>query len=156
ETAGVTVDPSTGDVFMIVTGQGVWKSSDHGATFARCDDGKVGGRCETGFSLNADPDGQHIACFMLDGKCAMTLDGGKTWQPMKDVGRNWDYAAVDWANGGKNIFAMRHESGGEIYLSNDSGKSWKKNGKDEKFAAAGIFGDKIPVTTKGDGGLRST
>ena len=37
-----------------------------------------------------------MACFMLDGKCGMSLDAGRTWQPFKDVGRNWDYAAVDW------------------------------------------------------------
>jgi photosystem II stability/assembly factor-like uncharacterized protein len=157
ETAGVAVDPSTGDVFMIVTGQGVWKSSDRGKTFARCDDGEVGGRCETSYSINADPDGGgRLAFFMLDGKCALTLDGGKTWQAMKDVGRNWDYAAVDWAGGARHIFAMRHESGGEIYLSHDAGKSWKMIGKDAKFGACGIFGENVLVTTKGSGILRST
>ena len=97
-TAGVAVDPSDGALFMIVTGQGAWRSTDHGATFARCDGGKVGGRCETGYSINVDPDGKHLACFMLDGKGAMTLDAGQTWEAMKDVGRNWDYAAVDWAS----------------------------------------------------------
>jgi photosystem II stability/assembly factor-like uncharacterized protein len=157
ETAGVAVDPSSGDLFMIVTGQGVWKSSDRGATFARCDGGTVGGRCETSYSINVDPDGGgHLAFFMLDGKCALTLDGGKTWQAMKDVGRNWDYAAVDWASGAKHIFAMRHESGGEIYLSHDGGKSWKMIGKDAKFGATGIFGESTLVTTKGAGILRST
>jgi photosystem II stability/assembly factor-like uncharacterized protein len=157
DTAGVAVDPSSGDVFMIVTGEGVWKSSDHGATFARCDGGLVGGRCETSYSINVDPDGGgHLGFFMLDGKCALTLDGGKTWQAMKDVGRNWDYAAVDWASGAKHIFAMRHESGGEIYLSHDAGKSWKMIGKDAKFGATGIFGEKTLVTTKGQGILRST
>src|SRR5678815_4798042 len=45
ETAGVAVDPTSGDVYMIVTGQGVWKSTDTGKTFARVDGGKVGGRC---------------------------------------------------------------------------------------------------------------
>src|SRR5436190_19565766 len=32
-TAGVICDPANGDVYMIVTGYGVWKSSDHGKTF---------------------------------------------------------------------------------------------------------------------------
>ena len=54
ETAGVAVDPLSGDVYMIVTGQGVWKSTDTGKTFTRVDGGKVGGRCETSFAVNVD------------------------------------------------------------------------------------------------------
>ena len=54
QTAGVAVDPASGDVYMIVTGQGVWKSTDTGKSFARVDGGKVGGRCETSFALNVD------------------------------------------------------------------------------------------------------
>src|SRR2546427_7301715 len=123
QTAGVACDATTGDVFLVLPGQGIWKSSDRGATFARVDGGAVGGRCETSFSLNVDPAGGRLACFMLDGKCAITSDAGQTWQPMADLGRNWDYAAVDWA--GKpvaNILGERHEVGGEVYLSNDAGK----------------------------------
>jgi len=75
-----------------VPGDGLFKSTDRGATFARCDGGKVTGRCETAFALNCDPASSRMACFMLDGKCGMSLDGGQTWQAFKDVGRNWDYA----------------------------------------------------------------
>ena len=158
QSAGVAVDPSTGDVYMIIPDQGIWKSSDRGATFTRADNGEIGGRCETGYSINVDPAGNgRLACFMLDGKCAMTLDGGKTWQPFKGVGRNWDFAAVDWSQTEpKSIFAARHESGGEMYYSGDGGKSWTQIGKDPKFAAVGIFDAKTLVATKGEGILRST
>ena len=47
-TAGVTVDRASGDVFFVVSDLGLWRSSDHGATFARCDEKNIGGRCETG------------------------------------------------------------------------------------------------------------
>src|SRR6266566_1452759 len=156
--AGVVVDPATGDVYMIIPDQGIWKSTDRGATFSRADNGEIGGRCETAYSINVDPaGGGRLACFMLDGKCAMTLDGGKTWQPFKGVGRNWDFAAVDWSQSEpKAIFAARHESGGEMYTSNDGGKSWKQIGKDPKFFAVGIFDEKTLLTTKGDGILRSS
>ncbi|HLX63014.1 MAG TPA: hypothetical protein VKX17_17215 [Planctomycetota bacterium] len=160
-TAGVVVDPANGDVYMIVTGKGIWKSSDQGATFARADKGEIGGRCETGFTLNMDPaGGGRLACFMLDGKGGMTLDGGKTWSPFAPMGRNWDYAAVDWSpKEPKNIFAARHEMGGEHYLSTDAGAHWTKLGADKAFdnkGGAGIFDDKTLVMTKGDGILRST
>ena len=32
-TAGVVVDRTSGDVFMVVSDQGLWRSSDHGRTF---------------------------------------------------------------------------------------------------------------------------
>jgi photosystem II stability/assembly factor-like uncharacterized protein len=141
ETAGVVCDAATGDVFLVLPGQGLWKSSDRGATFARVDGGAVGGRCETAFGLNMDPAGKRLACFMLDGKCAITTDGGKTWQPMKDLGRNWDYAAVDWSGeSAANILGERHEVGGEVYLSNDAGKTWKLLFKDAAFDRAGCLG----------------
>ena len=64
KTAGVAVDPATGDVFMVVPDQGLWKSTDHGGTFARVDDKAIGGRCETGFALDFDPAGKRLMCFM--------------------------------------------------------------------------------------------
>ncbi|MGC4002336.1 MAG: hypothetical protein QM811_03995 [Pirellulales bacterium] len=161
ETAGVAVDPKTGDVYMIVTGLGVWKSSDQGKSFARVDDGKVGGRCETSFSLNVDAVGKRLACFMLDGKCAWTGDSGRTWNAFKDVGRNWDYAAVDWSAGEiKTIFAALHESGGQVMFSSDGGQTWKLMFKDAEFdksGGLGVFDERTLVyTQKAKGIQRST
>src|SRR4029434_8075236 len=53
-TAGIVVDRSSGDVFLVVNDQGLWRSTDHGATFARCDNQAIGGRCETGWALLAE------------------------------------------------------------------------------------------------------
>lgn len=161
ETAGVAVDPTSGDVYMIVTGQGIWKSTDAGKSFARVDSGKVGGRCETSFSLNFDTAGKRLACFMLDGKCAWSGDAGQSWTPLTDVGRNWDYAAVDWsADGVKTIFAALHESGGQVMFSDDGGKTWSKLFKDAEFdksGGLGIFDERTLVyTQKGQGIKRST
>jgi len=159
--AGVTVDPATGDVFMVVPGQGLWKSSDQGKTFARTDGGAIGGRCETSYALQFDPAGKRLACFQLDGKCAMTADGGATWAPFTSLGRNWDYAAVDWSGDTvKNIFGARHECGGEAYLSQDAGKTWTmlfKEAEFDKSGGVGIFDEKTLVYTfKGRGIQRST
>jgi photosystem II stability/assembly factor-like uncharacterized protein len=161
ESAGVAVDPASGDVYMIVTGQGVWKSTDTGRSFVRVDGGKVGGRCETSFALNVDSGGKRLACFMLDGKCAWSGDSGQTWTAFADVGRNWDYAAVDWsADAVKTIFAALHESGGQVMFSNNGGKTWNKLFKDAEFdksGGLGIFDEKTLVyTQKGNGIQRST
>ncbi|MDB5324291.1 MAG: BNR/Asp-box repeat protein [Phycisphaerales bacterium] len=160
ETAGVAVDRTTGNLFLVVPGDGLFKSTDRGVTFARCDDGKVTGRCETAYALHLDPATSRMACFMLDGKCAMSLDAGQTWHPFKDVGRNWDYAAVDWSTEKPQvIFGARHESGGESYVSTDAGVSWTMLAKEKAFDAQGAVGvvDANPVLPPpGDGLHRST
>lgn len=160
-TAGVAVDSTSGDVYMLVAGQGVWKSTDRAETFKRCDAGQVGGRCETSYSLNFDPAGKRLACFMLDGKCAWTGDSGKSWHPFADVGRNWDFAAVDWSTDQvQHIFAGLHESGGQVMFSSDGGITWKKLFEDPEFdksGGLGIFNAKTLVyTQKGKGIQRST
>ena len=137
-TAGIAVDRLTGDVFMVVPDQGIWRSSDRGESFVRVDGGKIGGRCETGFALNFDPRGKRLACFMLDGPSGYTLDGGRTWQPCRPTGA----AGTPARSTGRPrrpacIFALRHECGGEIYTSGEMGKSWQLQGK--AFASVGIF-----------------
>ncbi len=147
QTAGIAVDRTTGDVFMVVPGQGLWKSGDRAATFARVDGGQVGGRCETGFALNPDPAGRRLACFMLDGPSGYTLDGGRTWQGMTGMGRGWDCGSVGWsAQRPRHIFALRHESDGEVYTSPDLGKTWQLRGKG--FAAVGLLSATTFVATK--------
>jgi hypothetical protein len=156
-TAGIAVDRITGDVFMVIPDQGIWRSADRGDSFARVDGGKIGGRCETGFALNFDPLGKRLACFMLDGPSGYTLDGGKTWQGMEPNQRGWDAGSVQWsADKTANIFALRHECGGEIYTSNEMGQHWKLKGN--AFASVGIFDAMTFVATreKEPGIVRST
>ena len=75
--AGIAVDPASGDVYLVISGAGLWKSQDHGKTFEQVDAGKVGGRCETGAAISVDPmGGGRLAFFQLDGKAAWTPDGG--------------------------------------------------------------------------------
>lgn len=154
-TAGITVDPSTGDVYMIVAGQGIWKSTDRGAKFERVDGGMIGGRCETGAALSVDPERPgRLACFMLDGKSAKTLDGGKTWIAINDKSRGFDYVAVDWADPqAKRMFGVRHESG-EIGLMSEDGATWKV--LDKPWKSFGVFDFNVLVTNRGQGIERST
>lgn len=154
-TAGVSVDPQTGDIHMVVANQGIWISGDAGKTFKRWDDGTISGRCETGYALNADPAGKRLACFMLDGSSGMTLDNGKTWVKFAQHGRGWDFGVVDWSKEHPTeILALAHESGGELYRSGDAGKTWQLIGKD--FTALGMYDAHTYVASKGMGLLLST
>ena len=151
KTAGVAVDPASGDVFMCVPDQGLWKSTDHGETFARADKGEIGGRCETGFALNFDPAGRRLMCFMIYGSSACTDDGGKTWQASKVS--HLDFGAVDWNASGKCFLAIVHEKGGQLTLSTDAGASWKD--LDKGFTHVGILSEKVLLGSRGKGILRS-
>ncbi len=165
-TGGVTVDRSNGDVYLVVTGkeifkeksQGIWKSTDRGATFIRVDVDVVGGRCETGYGLCQDPAGKRLACFMLDGPSGYTLDGGKTWEKIARVNRGWDFAAVDWSVEKPQVFfGFEHESGGKLHLSTDGGKSWNKLGefpmdKNGRTFGVGVVDAKTLVRWSGSNG----
>ena len=163
-TAGIAVDPSNGDVFMVVCDQGIWKSSDGGKSFSRADKGAVGGRCETGFALNFDPAGKRLACFMVYGSCADTADAGATWNAWKT--NHLDFGAVDWEKTGKALLSLRHESGGVLCLSTDGGQTWKDLGRrgadkkvvkqDREYKMLGMFDAGALLASRGDGILRST
>lgn len=148
KTTGVAVDRTTGVLFVVVPGLGVWRSADKGATFARVDGGAVGGRCETGYSLHLDPAGRRMACFMLDGKSALTLDGGATWRPIKNMGRGPDWGAVHWADPEpRTLFERLHENRDIGVVSQDGGASWR--GLDQGFGAVGVFSADILVASRG-------
>jgi hypothetical protein len=149
--AGIAVDPASGDVYMAISGAGVWKSKDHGATFEQVDAGNVGGRCETGASISVDPmGGGRLAFFQLDGKSAWTPDGGKTWRPSNDKSRGFDFVAVDWTDPrARRMFGVRHESGEVGLLSEDSGATWKT--LDKGFKSFGVFDFDTLVTSRGKG-----
>lgn len=156
-TAGVAVDRMSGALYVDVCNVGLWQSTDHGNTFHRAAEGQISGRCEFGYALNCDPRGGRMACFLLDGKCGMTLNSGRTWKPFAPMGRNWDYGAVDWSDlQARAIFAGRHESGGEMYVSDNAGKSWRFIGKHPEFTAVGIFDARTLVAGTDSGIIRSS
>ena len=146
-TGGVGVDRTTGDLYMMVCDNGLWKSTNQGKSFARCDGGAISGRCETGFSLDIDPRGKRVACFPVYGPAALSLDAGKTW--LKSAAQHVDCIAVAWPD--LAMLSIRHESGGDLISSPDGGKTWKSLGKG--FYGVGLFDAKTFVACKTGGGI---
>jgi photosystem II stability/assembly factor-like uncharacterized protein len=138
------VDRANGSVFLVVNDQGLWKSTDHGATFTRCDNKTIGGRCETGWALQADPAGKRLACFMIYGDSAITTDSGATWTKFKTS--HLDFGSVDWADTGKRFLALRHEKAGMLTTSDDAGATWKD--LETGFSGCGVLDHTTFVATK--------
>jgi hypothetical protein len=150
--AGVACDAASGEVFVVICDQGLWRSADHGATFARVDQQRIGGRCETGFALDGDPAGRRLMAFMIYGDSALSSDGGATWR--KSTLSHLDFGAVDWSGPqATTMIAVKHESGDEAVLTRDAGTTWTSLGKG--FKQIGIFPDGVLMAGKGQGLLRS-
>jgi len=152
-TGGIAVDRASGDVYMVVCDNGLWRSTDKGANFERIDGGKIGGRCETGFALEADPAGKRLMCFMIYGASALLTESGKTFTPSKIT--HLDFGTVDWSEAeAKTMIAFKHEAGGEVFVTKDAGATWTSVGKG--FKTIGLFDANSLVASKGEGILRST
>ncbi len=161
--SGVVVNRLTGEVTIKVVGHGLWRSADGGAPWTRVDDGKIGGRDETGWATTQDQATPgRIASFSLDGSAGATWDG-RAWRTFAPLGRNWDYGSVDWsATVPETIIAARHETEplGEVHLSTDGGASWRQldvrlSGKPDELSMCGALGESALVHSRNDGIHRS-
>jgi photosystem II stability/assembly factor-like uncharacterized protein len=148
-TAGISVDRTTGDVYLLANNIGICKSTDQGKTFALVSGKAVTGRFETGWGLNIDPTGGRLMCFTIYGSSASSADAGKTWTPSKTG--HLDYGAVDWSDTGKAMLAIGHESGGRLLYTIDAGAQWKTLGSG--YSAAGLFDATTLMTFSKAGGL---
>jgi hypothetical protein len=136
---GVAVDRTTGEVYVLPlrvvlhgenAGLGVWKSTDHAATFMRADNGEINGGCGVWGGMDMDPAGGKLAIFVMYGYCGVTLDSGKTWRrltpgspPPDRHGEDW--GCVDWDDPqAQTMMMIRHEAGPPYNVSSDGGKTW--------------------------------
>ena len=125
-TAGVSVDRTNGDVYLLANNIGICKSVDQGKTFSLVSGNAVTGRFETGWGLNIDPDGRRLMAFTIYGSSAYSPDAGKTWT--RSQLSHLDYGAVDWRDTGRTFLAIGHESGGKLEVSTDGGAHWTSPG----------------------------
>jgi hypothetical protein len=165
--SGVAVNRLTGDLFADVDKEGIWKSTDQGATYTQVDNGTVGGIAVIGPGFDVDQDNpKRLAVWSLDGTAGWTSDGS-TWREMTGIGRNWDFGATDWATQDPQIMlGALHESGGDVYLSKDGAITWDKlsitvlasggGWPPPAFAMVGVMDATTLLYSNGDGIYRST
>ncbi|HEY4177155.1 MAG TPA: hypothetical protein VGM90_10000 [Kofleriaceae bacterium] len=162
--SGVVVNRLTGDVTMHIVGFGLWRSSDHGATWTRIDQMTLdmnGGRTENGWSLQIDQDApERIAAFTLDGTAGYTADG-TTWQRWAESGwgRNWDFGAVDWsASSPQTVFGVLHETTprNQYEVSTTAGAAWPAMTASNVAPMVGVVDASTLIATRTTGIERST
>jgi hypothetical protein len=141
--------------------KGVVKSEDQGANFK--DHSTLPGKqIMYSASLSVDPAGKRVAIFAIYGPGGISMDAGKTWTAFKskrDMGKWFDFAAVDWDGGGKAIIATNHEGQprGHTWLSMDGGMIWNDLGTGfAEKGPIGIIDEKTLLTTRGKTFSRST
>lgn len=162
--SGVVANRVTGSITAHIVGFGLWRSDDHGATWARIDQRTLdatGGRTETGWSIQVDQDApERIAVFTLDGTAGYTADGA-TWHRWADSGwgRNWDFGAVGWSGStAPTVLGVLHETTPRnLYeVSTNGGGTWTAMSTAKIAAMVGVIDASTFVATRTTGIERST
>jgi hypothetical protein len=126
-----------------VLGRGVHASADAGETWRRIDDGNVIGAYWYAHALQIDPFEQagrqapaRLAAFMKDPpedplRSAITLDAGRTWQPISRVMQDrklhsygWSWGLVDWSSPEPNFMIAKMHHSARMWRTRDGGASW--------------------------------
>jgi photosystem II stability/assembly factor-like uncharacterized protein len=161
----LAVDRTTGALFVAACYWGLWKSTDHGETFARIDNGQIpGGGPSNQFALQVCPEDGGKMLLLSGGignpalpPCGLTTDGGKTWQTFGEIDRNYsknmflEVVAVDWKS--STVLGNGVQDGWGIYHSANAGKTWTHlpRGTHRYLTGAGVFGPTVFVICDGGG-----
>jgi BNR/Asp-box repeat len=144
---GVAVDHATGDVLIDLSDRGLFRSTDHGKTWAKFGP-VVKGRTEWPGCLLFDPTGKSkrlLMALVYGAPVGVSDDGGETWAAMDAKSSHVDWAVADWAER-KFVLALKHESGGMLLASHDGGKTFAELGKG--YGPAWVFDGRTAVVAE--------
>lgn len=130
---GVVVDPQTGNVWANLSDRGMFLSSDQGQTWKRASDTQPKGRTETPGCFAIDPTGKSnrlVSALVYGDPISVSSDRAAMWKSMDGKSGHIDWCAVDWTDPEMRfVLALKHEAGGLLLASGDSGKSFTEVGK---------------------------
>jgi photosystem II stability/assembly factor-like uncharacterized protein len=147
---GVLVDHDTGAVYINLSDQGLYRSTDQGKSWQPTGEKPFKGRTEVAGCLMMDPTGKSkrlVTALVYGAPISVSNDEGKTWTAMHGKSGHVDWTAVDWTDADlKFVFALKHESGDLLLVSRDGGKSFDEVGKG--YGPAWIFDGKTAVVAE--------
>ena len=148
--SGVVVDHRSGDVYVNVSDQGVYRSADQGRTWKLLGDKAFKGRTEWPGSMLNDPVGKGkrlVVATVYGVPVALGSTDGGTWKFLAADSRHVDWCALDWGDAGPTfLLALKHESGGLLIASDDGGKTFHDVGKG--YGPAWVFDSKTAVAAR--------
>jgi hypothetical protein len=132
-TSGLCVNRLNGDIYVNLSGKGIWKSTDKGAHFALVD-GNVTGFNESPWSVNQDESNPaRIALFCDYGSAGITTDG-TNWHALNALNADGAFGSVDWSTPNAKTMIMVTHGGGTIAITSNAGVNWRTLG----FSMQGI------------------
>jgi len=146
---GVVVNPATGDVTVNVSDRGFYRSTDQGKTWKRLGKAELKGRTETPACMMIDPiGGKRLVTALVYGSPIVASDDlSDSWRVLSPKSGHVDWCAVDWTDPElKFVLTLKHESGGVLLMSHDSGKTFDEIGKG--YGPAFIFDAKTAVASQ--------
>ena len=147
---GVVVDHQSGDLWVNLSDRGMFHSGDHGKTWKRVSDTQPKGRTETPGCWLLDPTGKGgkmVTSLVYGSAIAVSPDRAATWMYLDYKSVHIDWCAVDWTDPDlKFVLALKHEAGGLLLASTDSGKSFVEVGKD--YGTGWVFDSQTAVVAR--------
>jgi photosystem II stability/assembly factor-like uncharacterized protein len=130
---GIVVDHATGELWVMLSDRGVYRSVDRGATWTRAGASQQKGRTEAPGCWLLDPTGKSatmVTALVYGAPIAVSPDRAASWSYLDGKSNHIDWCAVDWADPERKfVLALKHESGGLLLASADGGKSFREVGK---------------------------
>jgi photosystem II stability/assembly factor-like uncharacterized protein len=138
--SGVAVDRATGTLYVCLSDNGMFRSTDQGKTWKRHGKDLPKGRTETPGCMQLDPTGatkRLLVATVYGGPVVLgTTDPDTPWSAVDKKCQHVDWCAIDWSDPSmKFALAFKHESGGLLLLSRDGGKSFNEAGKGHGLGA---------------------
>jgi hypothetical protein len=148
--SGVVVDHRNGDVYVDVSDQGIYRSTDQGRTWKPLGDKRFKGRTEWPGSLMIDPVGKGkrlVVATVYGVPLALGSTDGGMWKFLSANSRHIDWCALNWGEAEPTfILALKHESDGLLITSRDGGKTFHDVGKG--YGSAWVFDGNTAVVAQ--------
>ncbi|MFM9960231.1 MAG: WD40/YVTN/BNR-like repeat-containing protein [Planctomycetaceae bacterium] len=147
---GVVVDHQSSDLWVNLSDRGMFSSSDQGQSWKRVSETQPKGRTETPGCWLLDPTGKSqrmVTALVYGAPISVSGDQAATWKSLDGKSGHIDWCAVDWTDPAlRFVLALKHEAGGLLLASNDSGHSFTEVGKG--FATGWIFDNQTAVVAQ--------